>query len=194
MKEYNDYELVIAAQEGNEDANNIIYNKYKPFIIKKSKYALNFASHHGIDINDIMQEGYIGLEEAITNFSQDTNASFYTFATMCINRQIINYIRKNIKGKNRILNEAITIDESLERIISDNNDIEDNLLYNDIKNNTIIKLRKNLTNFELDVFDLRINGHSFEEISSILNRDIKSIYNTFHRIKLKFQKIVKNDD
>ena len=87
----NDYELVFLAQEGNEDAINAIYDKYKPIIVKKSKNAIVFVSHHGIDINDIMQEGFIGLEEAIRNFSQDTEASFYTFAMLCIDRKIMNY-------------------------------------------------------------------------------------------------------
>ena len=194
MQEYNDYELVALAQEGSEEAINILYNKYKPFIIKKSKYALSYASHHGIDVNDIMQEGYIGLDEAIKSFSQNSNATFYTFATMCINRQIINYIRKNVMGKNRILNDAVTIDDSLERIISDDTNIEFALLNQYVKENITFKLRNSLTRFELAVFDLRINGSSFEEIANVLNKDVKSIYNTFHRIKLKFQKIVKNDD
>jgi len=38
--EHNDYELVSLAQEGNEDAINIIYQKYRPIIIKKSKNAI----------------------------------------------------------------------------------------------------------------------------------------------------------
>ena len=112
--EYNDYELVSLAKEGNEDAINIIYQKYKPIIVKKSQNMIIRASHHGIEISDIMQEGYIGLEEAIMNFNEKDEASFYTFAMLCINRQIINYLRKTTGGKDKILNDAVAIDEYVE--------------------------------------------------------------------------------
>ena len=126
-----DYELVYLAQEGNEDAINIIYDKYKPIIIKKSKNAIVFVTHHGIEINDIMQEGFIGLEEAIRNFSQDSEASFYTFATLCIDRQILNFLRKINGNKDRVLNEAIMLDDSLEKTLKDSYDIEEGLLGKD---------------------------------------------------------------
>ena len=120
----NDYELVFLAQDGNEDAINLLYKKYKPIIIKKSKNSIVFANHHGIDINDIMQEGFIGLDEAIKKFSKNTEASFYTFALLCIDRQIYNYIRKVTGGKDKPLNEAVSITDSLEKMIDDGTNVE----------------------------------------------------------------------
>ena len=190
----NDYELVFLAQEGNEDAINSIYKKYKPIVVKKSKNAIVFASHHGIEINDIMQEGYIGLDEAIKDFSQDTDASFYTFASLCIDRQIYNYLRKMTGGKDRVLNEAISINESLEKTIDDGTDIESYMMGKDANKKMANDIRNILTDFEKKVFNLRIKGYSFEEIANTLNKDIKSIYNTFWRIKEKIKKNIKIDD
>ena len=51
--QYNDHELVSLAKEGNEDAVNIIYQKYKPLIVSKSKDAILRANHHGIEIGHI---------------------------------------------------------------------------------------------------------------------------------------------
>ena len=175
----NEYELVFLAQEGNEDAINLIYQKYKPIVVKKSRNAIVFASHHGIDINDIMQEAYIGLDEAIRDFSQDTEATFYTFASLCIDRQIYNYLRKMTGGKDRVLNEAIAINESLEKTIDDGTDIESYMMGKDTNKQMADEIRKMLTDFEKKAFDLRIQGYSFEEIAKVLNKDIKSIYNTF---------------
>lgn len=194
MEEYNDYELVALAQENSEEAVNILYNKYRSIIVKKSRYAFNFASHHGIDVNDIMQEGFIGFDEAIRSFSQDDGATFYTFALMCIDRQIFNFLRNTTRGKNRILNEAITLDDNLEKVIKDNTDVEFSFFYRDYEKKLIEKTRQELTNFELQVFDLRIIGYTFEEIANTLDRDVKSIYNTFHRIKMKFKKIAEMDN
>lgn len=189
-----DYELVYLAQDGNEDAINIIYEKYKPIIVKKSKNAIVFVTHHGIEINDIMQEGYIGLEEAIRNFSQDNDATFYTFANLCIDRQILNFLRKINGNKDRILNEAIMLDDSLEKTLKDNYDIEEKLLGRDKNDQITKKIRDSLTEFEKKVFDLRIKGYSFDEISKNLNKDLKSIYNTLQRIRVKFKKIKEFDD
>ena len=192
--EYNDYELVSLAQEGNEEAIDIIYKKYKPIIVKKSKNAILYASHHGIDINDIMQEGYIGLDEAIKNFSQDDSATFYTFAMVCIERKIFNYLKKVTRSKNKILNEAVYIDENIEGLIKDSLDIEYNFLGNDNENKLMDLIQEKLTDFELEVFKMKVKGYSFEEIAKDLNKDIKSIYNTFQRIKVKIKKYVKLDD
>ena len=188
--QYNDYELVSLAREGNEEAINIIYQKYKPIIVCKSKDAIVTASHHGIEISDIMQEGFIGLEEAINNFSEKDNTSFYTFAVLCINRQIINYLRRTTRGKNRILNEAVAIDEVVEKSVKDSFDTEFSFISKDI----IEEIKNKLTKFEYKVFKLKVTGYSFEEIANNLDRDIKSIYNTFHRVKEKIKKIMNNDD
>ena len=67
----NDYELVELAHEDNEEAINLLYEKYRPLIIKKSKEAIILADHHGIEINDIIQECYIAFDEAIKNFNQN---------------------------------------------------------------------------------------------------------------------------
>ena len=192
--EYNDYELVSLAQEGNEEAIDIIYKKYKPIIVKKSKNAILYASHHGIDINDIMQEGYIGLDEAIKGFSQDDKATFYTFANLCIDREIVNYLRKTTRGKNKLLNEAIAIDEGLENVISDDMNIESSFILRDNEKKFMTEIYEELTKFEKEVFDLKIKGYNFEEIANILDRDVKSIYNTFHRIKQKSKKIIETED
>ena len=81
---FNDFELINMAQEGNEDAVNLIYEKYKPIIVKKSREAYRLVSHHGIEINDIVQEAYMALDEAIKNFKQTEDVKFYTFAMLCI--------------------------------------------------------------------------------------------------------------
>ena len=192
--EYNDYELVALAKEGNEDAVNLLYQKYKPIIVRKSQNTIVMASHHGIEISDIMQEGFIALEEAIMNFSENDNASFYTFAMLCINRQIINYLRKSMGGKDKILNEAAPIDDYLEKNIKDDYDTEFSFIYKETEEHVINELKKKLTNFEKEVFEMKMDGYSIEEIANNLNRDIKSIYNTFNRLKTKIKKIIEEED
>ena len=184
---YNDFELIALAQEGNEDAINMIYEKYRPIIIKKSKLAFLNTPHCGIDISDIMQEGFIGLDEAIKNFSQDMNATFYTFASICINREIASYLKKINNTKGKILNEAIAIDDKIEKVIGDKTDIEMDFLKKDDDENRIENFKKVLTCFESKVLELKLHDYTLDEIAIKLGKDKKAIYNTFQRIKNKFK-------
>ena len=193
-EKYNDYELLSLAREGNEDAINLIYQKYRPLIVNKSSDAIMLATHHGIEISDIMQEGFIGLEEAINSFNEYDNTSVYTFAMLCVDRQIINYLRKNTRGKNRILNDAGPIDDFVERNMSDGFDTEFSFIYKEMEEDIINKIKDNLTKFEYEVFKYKVLGYNFDEIANTLGKDLKSIYNTFHRIKSKIKKILKEDD
>ena len=194
FSDYNDYELVSLAREGNEDAINIIYQKYKPLIINKSKDAIYVASHHGLEISDIMQEGYMALEEAIQNFSENDNASFYTFAMLCIDRNIINFVRKNTKCRDKILNDAGCIDDYVVKDMSNESNLEYSFIYKDTEEKIIDKVRNSFTDFEDKVFNYKMDGYSFEEIANTLNKDLKSIYNTFQRVKSKIRKIMEDDD
>ena len=191
---HNDYELVYLAQDGNEDAINLIYQKYTPIIIKKSKDAILKVSHHGLEISDIMQEAYIGLDEAIKNYVHDNDASFKTFATLCIDRQILNYLRKVRIERNNSLNNAITIDDTLENVIRDNTNIELSLIAGEQSKMLNKMVKSLLTANEKKVFDLMMKGYSCEEIADILNKDVKAIYNTFQRIKNKIKKNIKYDN
>lgn len=191
--EYNDYELVCLAQEGNTKAVDIIYNKYMPIIVKKSKNAIFTIKQHSIEINDIMQEAYLGLDEAIKNFSQDDKATFYTFANLCIDRKILNYLRNIDSNKNKLLNEAIFIDDNIENFISDTINIEDELISKNMKEDLVDKIKNKLTFFENNVFELIVLGYNFTEIANKLDKDIKSIYNTVDRIKHKVKGIIEEN-
>ena len=194
MIKHNDYELVYLAQEGNEEAINLLYQKYTPIIVKKSKNAILRATHHGIEISDIMQEGYMALDEAIKSFSNTMNTTFYTFAVVCIDRQIASYLKRIFSNKGKVLNEALGIDEDLERIIRDDTDIEQDLMIQEQLKMLDDKVRPMLTKFEKKVFDLMMKNMSFEEIASILHKDVKAIYNTFQRIKIKIRKNIQIDN
>ncbi len=190
----NDYELIHLAQEENEDAINYIYQKYKPIIIKKSNNAILKANHHGIEINDIMQEGYIALKEAIDNFREQDETTFYTFANLCIDRKISNYIKKNNTSKEKALNEAVFIDETLENVLSTPINSIDEVMNSEHENIIIKKLIPELSDIEKKVFNLKVKGYSFPEIANKLKKDSKSIYNTFNRIKIKLKKIMKDNN
>ncbi len=193
-KDINDNELVILAREKNEDAINILYDKYKPLINKKCSNYFKYVKDKGIEFSDLTQECLIGFEESIRNYNPDIDTLFYTFACICMDRQIITLIKKINRDKNRFLNEAISIESCLE----DNNNlldkIEDNShnpeldLIGDIEYQELYKkIIKILTNFEECVFNLKLQGFDYDEISNILDKETKSVYNAVGRIKDKIK-------
>ena len=186
--------MILLAQEGNEDAANLIYTKFKPIIVKKSKHAFFKITNHGVDIDDIIQEACIGLDEAIKNYSQEEETRFYTFAMICIERQISNFIRKVNTGKDKILNEAVAIDDTIEKIVSDDMDVENSITWKEYKLHVINSVRKQLTAFERKVLDLKLADYSLDEMAKLLVKDKKAIYNALQRIKVKFRNFNENDD
>ncbi len=191
--EYNDFELVSLIRENNEEAREILYNKYKPIIVKKSTDQIYKFGSYGMEINDLIQEGYIGLDNAINCFNEKENTSFYTFALLCIDRQIITYIKKNTNNKAMILNDAINLDDGKEYLFRDNTDIEGSFINKEDAKEFINLICDSLSDIEKKVFSLKLEGYDIGEIANLLNKDTKVIYNTLHRIKYKIKLIMNKD-
>ena len=196
METLNDYELLEYINSNNEDAHNLMLEKYKPLIISIAKKNKSSALKYGYDINDLIQEGMIGLSKAINSFNSNMNVKFYTLAKVCIERRIIDLFVKEKREKYRVLNESIPIlddNYDLENIIiNDNLDPLNIVLENDNESLLFDKLYKLLSKQEKQVLEFRRQGFNNIEISKLLDKDKKQIDNTIHRIKQKYQKIKEN--
>ena len=65
--EYNDYELVYLAQENNEEATEILINKYNPLINSRCSYYYQRCDKKGFEFNDLYLEALYGFNEAINS-------------------------------------------------------------------------------------------------------------------------------
>ena len=102
-----DEELLVKAQSGEDDALNELLGKYKSLVnkIARSYFLL------GGEMEDLVQEGMIGLYKAVMHYSTDKAASFKTFATTCIKHQIQSAVKMASSEKNKMLSTAIPIAE-----------------------------------------------------------------------------------
>lgn len=201
-REYNDDELLSYIAENNEDATEILYKKYTPLVTKIARKMYMYTNKSGLEVNDLIQEGMLGLSSAIHEYSDSKNASFYTFAKTCIERKIISAVTATQRLKHKVLNESLPLEVSrvtddslvfLEEIIGDNKENPENMLLDTENFNELIELaKKELTEFELQVFELRISEFGYKEIADILDKETKSIDNALQRIKSKLKKIVDN--
>ena len=195
--DYNDNELIYLIYDFNEDANRILHEKYYKIIkIKVAKYRA-LAKRIGLDTCDLMQEGLLGLEEAINSYRDNKDMKFSSFANMCIERQILSVLNYHSRKKHTFLNDSCSIDAEDEkgRTMLDyslKSDIDPLMMMEkeEEKNSIYDLMTKDLSKLEKEVFELKLNGLDYREIARLLNKSYKSIDSALQRIRVKLKKIL----
>ncbi|GMQ56461.1 RNA polymerase sporulation sigma factor SigH [Vallitalea sediminicola] len=195
---YSDEQLVELVREGDNEALDYLMNKYKILVEKKAKsYFLIGASR-----DDIIQEGMIGLFKAIRDFKEEKTASFYSFADLCVTRQIISAVKASTRQKHLPLNSYISLNKPSYEEENDKTTLIDKMPSRKIinpedlligqENLSIIEheLNERLSKLEKEVLQSYIYGKSYVEIAGNLNRPVKSIDNALQRIKKKVELIL----
>lgn len=195
-KDYNDYELLEFIAEKDENASEILFKKYDFLITKFAKKMLKYNKNNGLELNDLIQEGMIGFSSAIDTFDEQKEASFYTYAKKCVERKIISAIVASNRLKMSYLNNSIPIDydeagenRSLDYLLTNDSLNPENIIINKEKmDNLNLLAKEKLTDFEVQVFELKLSGFDYKEIAEILDKDIKAVDNALQRIKYKLKK------
>lgn len=185
MRTLPDEDLVMMGREGNEECVDYLLDKYKPLV--KSRAATKFLK--GGDPDDLIQEGMIGLYKAIRDYddANERGASFFTFAQLCIDRQLYKAIEASQRQKRSALNDAISYeDEELEKYsVSGEENPEQIFLAQENADETVSRILEVLSRTEKVVFNLLLRGYNYREIADILDRSPKSIDNAIQRIRKK---------
>lgn len=184
----NDNELLYMVNE-DEEAYNLLYNKYRDIIYKIALKYSKGSNSVGIDINDLILEGNIGMDNAIKNYKTDNKneASFKSFLYLCIERQIISLIRKATIKRNSILNNSSYYEPEILENIEDENktNILEEILLKESQTKKYKDIIGKLTNLEKQIFTLKIQCYTNKEIEKILNINDKCIKNAIYRIRKK---------
>ena len=198
---YSDEELMIQLRDGDDGIMDFIMNKYKNLVRSKAKsmYIL------GADGDDLIQEGMIGLFKAVRDFDSGRDASFFTFADLCISRQIYTAVQASRRQKHIPLNTYISLyatarensgqneeDTALVDILALGSGQSPEEMVIDKENVEQLErtIEKELSSFEKQVLDLYLTGMSYTQIAKVLGRDEKSTDNALQRIKTKLRKAI----
>lgn len=191
-----DEELIVRLRDGESDITDFILNKYKPLVRKQasSMYIL------GGDTEDLNQEGMIGLFKAIRDYDSGRDASFFTFAELCISRQMYSAVTASGRKKHMPLNTSISLnagaDESdsegskaLEEILPASHSNPESIVI-DKENVKAIEdfIENELSDFERQAVDLYLTGMNYSQIAKVLGKDEKSTDNALSRAKSKIKK------
>ena len=193
-----DETLIDIYRKGDEAAIEVLFERYKDIVRKKAK-AMYLA---GGDSDDLIQEGMIGLYKAVRDYDDTKEAAFKTFASMCINRQLINAVAVSNRKKNIPLNTYVSFDmpaypdedneTRLVDILKPESEQNPEKLFIDREYSDSFKkkLFDRLSSFEKQVLDLYLTGMSYTQIAKVLGRDEKSTDNALQRLKSKIRRLV----
>lgn len=197
-----DEELIVRQRDGEEAITDYIMDKYKNLVRNKAKsmYIL------GADREDLIQEGMIGLFKAIRDYDTGRDASFSTFADLCVSRQMYTAVQAAGRQKHAPLNTYISLYTSrmendgsgkteewelINSLISRSERNPEELVI-DRENVELLEkaMEKELSGFEKQVLDLHLTGMSYSQIARVLGRDDKSTDNALQRMKAKLKKAI----
>lgn len=192
-----DEELIVRLRDGEAKITDFIMDKYKNLVKSKAKAMFIL----GADTEDLIQEGMIGLFKALRDYDIGRDASFHTFADLCISRQMYTAVQASRRRKHTPLNTYISIysnmagnegeeayliealqsvtDKSPEELLIDKENID----------GLEQAIGQALSPFEKQVLDLYITGMSYVQIARVLGRDEKSTDNALQRIKSKIKRV-----
>ncbi len=195
-----DEELILRLRDGEEDITDYIMDKYKNLVKSKAKsmYIL------GADSDDLIQEGMIGLFKAVRDYDSGRDASFFTFADLCISRQMYTAVQASRRQKHAPLNSYISLyshvasggeqgeEAELVSLLAAKAELSPEEMVIDKENveNVERAIERELSTFEKQVLDLHLTGMGYIQIAKVLGRDEKSADNALQRIKGKLKKAI----
>lgn len=193
-----DEELILRLRGGESGIVDYIMNKYKYLVRVKAKsmYIL------GGDGEDLIQEGMIGLFKAVRDYDAGRDASFQTFADLCISRQMYTAVQASQRKKHWPLNTYISLYEqdknepekegSVQEPIPGKEELNPETMFIDKERVNYLEERidKELSKLEKEILDLYMTGMTTSEIAKVLGRDEKSTDNGLQRLKAKIKKML----
>ncbi len=201
-RDLNDYEVMYLVEENDDDAKDLLYQKYKPLILSIALEYRQEAKECGLEMDDLIQEGYVGLYNASKNYNSKISTLFYTYAMISIKSKIINCLKGKNALRHRILNQSISLyhpipntDQcTLMDLIEDKNALLPHFLVEE--NDTKQRVKNYL--FSLDfphslIFELKCNGFNPSDISQLLDLPLKKVSNILFSLRKDFQSYLSND-
>lgn len=191
-----DEELIQLLRDGDSGVMDFIMEKYKGLVRSKAKsmYLL------GADSEDLIQEGMIGLFKAVRDYDAGRDASFFTFADLCVSRQMYTAVQASSRKKHAPLNRYVSLsqdsfggEEDGERLTFEPADIKEKNpeeLVIARENTELIEklIETELSSLEKQVLDLHLTGMGYVQIARVLGRDEKSTDNALQRIRGKLKR------
>lgn len=190
-----DYELIYYVRQNDEESQSLLIQRYHRTIWAIIHNLVPAPKPSYIDLDDLYQEGMIGLLEAVNNYKENMDASFGTFARVCVEREIRSLLRKYRSGSYSLLSNAVSLDMSvsedenivlMDTVACTKNDFNPvYATYVSWAQDQVPLIRKILSDLEWKVYQMHCLGYSYREISKAVSCSEKDVDNILQKIKKK---------
>ena len=182
-----DEELVLRSREQDREAEAVLISRY---ITPIDRIAYR---HCGVlDFDDLVQEGCIGLLDAIASFDPAKGTSFRTYALTCIRNRMYKALEKTQSDKARLLLESVSLDELSESAFSGEPTPEQAFLSRERVEGWLREIDRVLSPMERKVFFAHLGGFEYQTIADTLHISLKSVDNALQRVRRKLKTIVQS--
>lgn len=184
-----DEELVALAQGGDNQAMEELLRRHAG-IVRSS--ARGFFLPGG-ETEDLIQEGMIGLYQAIGDYQiQEKSSSFKNFAYLCVSRKIIDAVKSAARKKNEPLNAGVFLGDAEWMFGEAHLSPEELLIVSDERKELKQKMSRVLSDFEFKITTMYVDGMTCAEICEATGKSAKSVDNAIQRSKRKLEQLLKD--
>ena len=159
-----------------EDAKNVLIERNLRLVV----YIAKRFENTGVGLEDLVSIGTIGLIKGVNTFKIDKNIKLATYASRCIENEILMYLRKSTTQKCEVsIEEPLNVDwDGNELLLSDILGTDTDMVHKNIENEVEKQLLKQalskLLPREREIMELRfgfLNGNEYtqKEVADILN-------------------------
>ncbi len=185
MTDLTDEQLVRMAASGDRLAADRLCARYIPLVGLRAS-----AFYDGSGVNgreDLGQEGFIGLIEAMRRYDDRVGASFRTFAVLCIDRRMTSVIRASLRKKKVPESALVWLDDEETPDISsgEGDNPESRVIALDEYENLCNRIKSVSSEFEGKVLALFLRGMSYQMIAAELSSTEKAVDNALQRVRKK---------
>ena len=184
-----------ALENGDEIAKQLLIERNLRLVV----YIARRFENTGINLEDLISIGTIGLIKAISTYRRDRNIKLATYASRCIENEILMYIRKTSYQKAEVsLDEPINMDyDGNELLLSDILGTEEDMILRPLEDDVDISVLKlvlsQLPDREREIVLMRygLNGYkelTQKEVAEILGISQSYISRLEKKIMLKLKK------
>ena len=168
-----------------EDAKKVLIEHNLRLVV----YIAKKFDNTGVGVEDLISIGTIGLIKAINTFNPTKKIKLATYASRCIENEILMYLRRNSKTKMEVsIDEPLNVDwDGNELLLSDILGTEEDTIYKDLENEELedIRIHSVAVAFQLTYFETRYDAESEEGLelepeetqapSGLANADVSNL-------------------
>lgn len=184
MEACSNAQLIEKVRGGDADAFAALSARYLWLIRAK---AHRFAGCSAPDTEDLTQEGLLGLYAAATTFNEQAEASFTTYAGICVYNRMASAVRRYGSSGNRTLNESLSLDSGDAQGLAAGEDPGAAVELREWLEQLRHRLEELLSPLERKVLALYLSGCKRQEMPGKLGVPQKSCDNALHRVRSKLR-------